>query len=94
MAYEDIYKSENKAHRVELDGRNRLTVTGVEDVDSFDEETVVMYTSCGLLTVLGSELRIERLTTDGGELSVEGHIDCLQYEDMREKGGFWRRVFK
>ena len=94
MAYEDIYKTAQKAHRVELDERNRLTVTGVEEVDSFDEEAVVMYTSGGLLTVFGSELRIERLTTDGGELCVEGRIDCLQYEDTREKGGFWRRVFK
>ena len=93
MAFEDTYKKAELPHSVVIESRGRLTVSGVEEVDSFDENTVVMYTSCGMLTVRGEQLHIDRLTTDGGELGMDGRIDSLQYEETREKGGFWSRLF-
>ncbi len=94
MAYDEKYKKAELTHNVILEGRNRLSVSGVEDVESFDETSVVMYTSSGLLVVRGGDLHIERLSLDGGELGVEGRIDSMQYEEVREKGGFWARLFK
>ena len=81
-------------HRLELDGRERLTVSGVEDVERFDEESIVMTTSAGTLVVTGQELHIDKLTLDGGELHVDGRIDSLAYEDQSYgRGGLLRRLF-
>ncbi|MBQ9329549.1 MAG: YabP/YqfC family sporulation protein [Oscillibacter sp.] len=82
------------AHRLELVGRERLTVSGVEDVERFDESGIVMATSAGTLVVTGSDLHIGKLSLDGGELNVDGQIDSLAYEDGGEgRGGFFSRLF-
>jgi sporulation protein YabP len=80
-------------HRVELAGRDRLVVSGVEDVERFDESGIVMATSAGILTVTGEGLHIGKLSLDGGELHVDGRIDSLAYEDpVMNRGGFLRRL--
>ena len=96
MAYEDSRPRPETEHRLVLEGREQLTVTGVEEVESFDENTIVMYTSRGTLIVRGENLHIEKLSLDGGDLKVEGDIDSLTYEDgSREKGGgFLSRLFR
>ena len=95
MAYEDKYKPE-MPHNIIMEGRERLSISGVEDVESFDEETIVVYTSKGMLIVKGSDLHIEKLSLDGGDLSVEGHIDSLRYEEESSGGGggLISRLFK
>ena len=81
-------------HRLELVGRERLTVSGVEDVERFDENGIVMSTSAGVLVVTGEALHIGKLSLDGGELHVDGRIDSVAYEEGgREQGGFLRRLF-
>ena len=82
------------SHRLELTGREHLTVTGVEDVERFDETEIVMSTSAGMLVVAGEELHIGKLALDGGELHVDGRIDSVTYEeDVGGQGGFFRRLF-
>ena len=81
-------------HRLELVGRERLTVSGVEDVDRFDETGIVMSTSAGTLVVTGEDLHIGKLSLDGGELHVDGRIDSVTYEDQgQSRGGFFSRLF-
>lgn len=81
-------------HRLELDGRERLVVSGVEDVERFDESGIVMSTSAGILTVTGEGLHIGKLSLDGGELHVDGRIDSLAYEEpVLGGGGLLRRLF-
>ena len=81
-------------HRLELVGREKLTVSGVEDVARFDENGIVMSTSAGVLVVTGEDLHIDKLSLDGGELHVDGRIDSVAYEEGgREQGGFFRRLF-
>lgn len=93
MPYEE--KKAAAAHHIILEEREALAVSGVEEVESFDENTIVMYTSKGTLVVRGEELHIEKLSLDGGDLKVEGAIDALTYEDGgREKGGFLSRLFR
>ena len=76
-------------HRVE-----RLIVSGVDDVDRFDENEIVMTTSAGTLIVTGESLHIGKLSLDGGELHVDGRIDSLLYEDAdRPSGGLLSRLF-
>lgn len=82
-------------HNLMLEDRHLLTVSGVSDVDSFDEETVVIFTQMGELTVRGANLHINRLSVDSGELTVEGNIRSVAYSDDAPKsGGFFGKVFR
>ena len=81
-------------HSLSLDERHHLTVTGVSEVLSFDENEVVMDTTLGLLTVEGEGLHVEKLSLDIGELSLEGSIQSMCYShDRQKRGSFWSRVF-
>lgn len=82
------------AHRLELVGREQLTISGVEDVERFDETNIIMSTSAGILVITGEDLHIGKLSLDGGELHVDGRVDSISYEEGgREQGGFFRRLF-
>ena len=81
-------------HRLELTGREHLTVSGVEDVERFDESGVIMSTSAGTLIVTGEDLHIGKLSLEGGELFVDGRNDSVSYEDTpNRQGGFFSRLF-
>ena len=81
-------------HRLELIGREQLTVSGVEDVERFDETGLIMSTTQGTLVVTGEGLHIGKLSLDGGELHVDGRIDSISYEEVgAERGGFFQRLF-
>ena len=81
-------------HRLTLEGREHLTVAGVEDVERFDETCIVMTTCAGTLIVTGEGLHIDKLSLDGGELHVDGQIDSIQYEENRaERGSLFSRLF-
>lgn len=83
-------------HNVIMENRKSLMVTGVTDVDSFDEQTVVVYTDMGELTVRGSNLHIAKLNVDTGELSLTGTVYGLAYTDDRQRqgGGLFGRLFR
>ena len=81
-------------HTLMLEQRNRLCLTGVTDVDSFDDSTVVAATALGALTISGADLKISTLNTETGELLVQGEINALVYLDQPQKGGFFSRVFR
>ncbi len=89
------YETQNYAHhQLTLDGREKLTVSGVEDVERFDENMIVMSTAAGTLVVSGENLHIGKLTLDGGELHVDGQIDAISYEDQHYgKGRLFGRLF-
>ena len=86
MTYEFKHQGELH-HRLELEGRERLTVSGVEDVERFDESCIVMSTCVGTLIISGEELHIGKLSLDGGELHVDGHIDAVTYEESAQQRG-------
>ena len=80
--------------RIELSGRESLTVSGVEDVERFDETEIVMNTSLGVLVVTGDSLHIGKLSLDGGELHVDGRIDGINYEEEQpSRSGLFSRLF-
>ena len=96
MAYEERYKTAAATHSVIMEGRRKLSVSGVEDVESFDEGEIVMGTAQGVLVLHGRELRIEKLSLDTGEVIIEGLIDKLEYEDdaLESGGGLFSKLFK
>ena len=79
-------------HKLQLNERESLTMTGVAEVVSFDENTVVLQTSLGLLVIQGQQLQLKNLTLEGGQVAVEGSIRALSYEEHRQTG--WRRLFR
>ena len=87
-------KKGKAAHRLTMEGREKLTISGVEDVDRFDETEIVMNTSLGVLVVTGDSLHIGKLSLDGGELHVDGRIDAIAFEDApSSRGGLLSRLF-
>lgn len=81
-------------HRLTLEGREKLTVSGVEDVERFDEGCIIMSTCAGTLIVTGSNLHIGKLSLDGGELHVDGHIEGINYEEPAQpRRGILSRLF-
>ena len=79
-------------HKLQLNERTSLTMTGVAEVVSFDENTVVLQTSLGLLVIQGQQLQLKNLTLEGGQVAVEGSIRALSYEEPRQTS--WRRLFR
>ena len=82
-----------KAQNIILENRSRLSVSGVEEVSGFDESIVQMQTELGALTVHGSNLRVETLSVDSGDLLVVGGISDLSCADVPVRRGFWARLF-
>ena len=80
-------------HKLTLNERKNLTMTGVTEVVSFDETAVVLRTVLGLLTVQGQELKLKTLSLEGGQVAVDGQISALVYEEPRE-GGLWQRLWR
>jgi sporulation protein YabP len=83
-------------HHVTLEERSSLTVSGVSDVERFDENEIVMTTTRGTLVVAGENLHIEKLSLDGGDLRVEGDINALTYEEERRErsGSLFARLMR
>ena len=87
-------KKQKLPHSVILENRKAYTATGVSNVDSFDEQTIVAYTDLGELVVKGSGLHINRLNIETGELTLTGEVDSLTYTQGRQNGGMLSRLFR
>lgn len=84
---------EHLPHKLQLNERRQLTMTGVTEVVSFEESAVVLQTSLGTLIVQGRELQLKTLSLEGGQVAVDGTISALVYEEPRQSGGWRRRLF-
>ena len=93
MAYEERSTPQEAPHDLTLEGRRRLALTGVRDVESFNEEEIVLKTAKWSLTVRGAEMKMERMSVDSGDVVVTGRIDAVSYEDAPERTGFFARFF-
>ena len=103
MAYDDGFKSKSaapaaaaaKPHKITMEDRKRLSLTGVEEVGSFDEHEIAMRTSGGGLIIAGEDLSIGRLDVEAGNVEVRGRISELRYEEAEPSAGrsLWSRMF-
>ena len=78
-------------HRLTLNERKRLSVTGVSEVVSFDDTAVVLRTELGTLVIQGQNLQLKTLSVEGGQVVVDGSVSALHYEEPRT-GGWLRRL--
>lgn len=79
-------------HKITLEQRNKLLITGVTEVVSFDDGAVALRTQLGELLVQGSGLQLKTLSEEGGQVAVEGKVTAMVYEEPRESGGWLRRL--
>ena len=78
-------------HKLTLNQREDLSLTGVTEVVSFDDTAVLLKTHLGTLLVQGENLFLKTLSVEGGQVAVTGHICGLSYEEPRPEG-FLRRL--
>jgi len=85
-----------KAHTISLTDRERCELTGVSDVDLFNEEMISAATDRGYVKITGSGLHVESLNLEKGLLSITGHVDSLSYDDRHVKTGksLMGRIFR
>lgn len=80
-----------------IENRKKLSISGVKDVLSFDDQIVILDTDLGMLTVKGDDLRINKLSLDTSEVIIEGTINNLNYSDnhiKKEGGSILGKIFK
>ena len=80
-----------------LENRGKLSISGVLDVLSFDDQVIMVETELGLLTIKGENLRITKLIIDTSEVIVEGNISYLAYSNKdveKNKGSIISKIFK
>jgi len=83
-----------RGHALHLEGRELMSVSGVKDVDSFNEQEIRLVTEMGLMYVEGSGLHITKLNLDDGQILLEGEISAIQYGEMEtERASFLARLF-
>ena len=79
-------------HKLTLNERSQLTMTGVSEVISFDETAVALHTTQGILLVQGEGLQLKNLSPDGGQVTINGKVTALSYQEPRSAGGWLRRL--
>ena len=83
------------SHNVIMEGRKKLSVSAVEEVGAFDEKSVTLKTSMGVLTVKGDKLHVNKLSVETGDVDIEGVINSCSYtaEDVKNGKGFFGKLF-
>ena len=94
-----VINTSTRLQNLILENRNKLSITGVVDVLSFDDQIVMVATELGMLTIKGGDLKINKLNIDNSELTVEGTVQSLVYSDKEydKKGNtssFIGKIFK
>lgn len=86
---------ERNEQNIQLEGRKKISITGVTEVESFDEESITLNTSLGTLNIKGDDIKIEKLNLDTGEVSATGDFFLFEYiSDEKEPKGFFPRIFR
>jgi sporulation protein YabP len=99
-AMEDKYTNKQQRHKLIVDNREKVEISGVLNVDSFDDQEIILETEQGLLAMRGEDLHINHLNLEQGELMVEGYLLELAYSEERglrrkDRGkSFLERLFK
>lgn len=89
-------QSKNTSQNIIVENRKTLTISGVTDVESFNETTINLYTELGELTVKGKDLKVNKVSIEGGDLFVEGEIGAVIYgkTDKKSADSFLTKLFR
>ncbi len=81
-------------HKLTLNDRKSLLLSGTAEVVSFDENAVILKTGLGVLSVQGQQLHLKTLSPENGQVAIDGHISALIYEEPKSPGGLFQKLFK
>lgn len=93
MGYDQAPRPAVKSHALQMENREKLSLSGVEDVMGFDETLVVLQTGMGRLSIRGETLHIGRIDLDSGQLELSGKIQELSYDETPARSSLWGRLF-
>lgn len=96
MESKDI-KVEDKKSSLKLDNRKKLSLSGVVEVISFNDENIILNTNLGTLTIKGEGLKMNKLDVQNGEVMITGIVNSCIYttnEVKRDKDSIISRLFK
>ncbi len=83
-------------HKIIIEDREKITISGVSDVENFDEREITLYTVDGAIQLFGEDFKINKLNVETGDVEIEGYITEVKYTgvDKTDKGGFWGKIFR
>lgn len=90
---EDLTNAKQRVHKLMMSNRRTCTINGVADVLSFDLNEILLETDQGMLMIKGSDLHVNRLTLEKGEVDIEGKIDSLTYSEVSGYGNKGESLF-
>ena len=94
----DEKQAQGTAHRVMIQGRHSGTISGVSDVLSFDLNEILLETEQGMLMVRGTDLHVNRVNLEKGEIDLSGNIDSISYSDIhstaKQAGSRFEKLFR
>lgn len=85
MQQQEKIQKPRMLHNVIIENRKRMSITGVHDIDSFNDHGIIVLTELGVLIIKGADLHINKLNVESGDVSIEGEIDSLTYTDINDK---------
>ena len=94
MTIQETKNTQKNPHCVTMENRKNLILSGIKEVDNYDENTVELCTEMGRLIIKGENLNIKKLNLDFGDLEVDGKISSLVYSNEKPKNGFFSKIFK
>ena len=94
MTNDELSKTTQKPHSLILENRERMSVSGVIDVERFDEQEAIISTSQGTMLIRGNGLHMEKLSLETGDIILVGSVDSIQYEELRKEGGLLAKLFR
>lgn len=103
--YEGVFNMDSKKqntsiksdlpHNIIMENRSKISISGVENAESYNENEIILHTSRGILMVRGEALNLSKLNIDSGEITVGGRITVLEYVEPKQSGGsFLSRIFR
>lgn len=89
-------ENKNGTANIIIENRKRLFLSGVTDTESFNEESVTLYTNCGKLNIKGQNLHISKLSVESGDVAIEGDVVSISYSEEKstKNESFFSRLFK
>ncbi len=84
----------SKSHKLSMDNRKHLTLTGIKDVVSFDLTQILLESTLGMIHIKGSDIKVTRLSLEKGEVDIEGTVDSIVYSDVKDYGEKGKSILK
>lgn len=84
----------SKSHKLSLDNRKKMSLTGIRDVVSFDLTQILLESTLGMIHIKGSDIKVTRLSLEKGEVDIDGNVDSITYSAVKDYGEKGKSIIK